>query len=113
MGKRTADIKRISDDELIEMFELVFEEKIASINNIGAYECSCKRDSSSSDVRVEIMIVGMAGSPTLNDYREGKVEDSSSVMIDVGEKGKLKFNLVTKEMMSLNANDYVAVYKLS
>jgi len=113
MDKVKVDVAKISDDELIDMFEPIYEERVASINNIGSYECTCKRDSSTSDVRVEVMIVGMAGSPTMDDYKSGKVEDSSSILIDLEERGRLKFNLVVKEMISLNTNNYIAVYKLS
>jgi len=112
MPKKKADITRISDDELIDMFEPIFEEKIASLNSIGSYECACKRDTSTSDVRVEVMVVGMAGSPTLDDYKDGKVENSGSVLIDLEDRGVLKFVLVPKEMTALNTNDYVAIYKL-
>ena len=113
MAKRKADIARISDDELIDMFEPIYEEKVASMNHIDSYECTCKRDTSTSEVRIEVMVTGMAGSPTLDDYRDGKVEDSSSVVVDLDDRGKLKFNLVTKEITSLNTNDYIVVYKLS
>jgi len=112
MAKQKIDIARISDDELIDMFEPVYEEKIASINNIGSYECSCKREPGSPDVKVEVMIVGLAGSPTLDDYRDGNVENSSAVVLDLEERGKIKLKLVPKEITALNTNDYVAVYKV-
>jgi hypothetical protein len=112
MSRKKIDITKVSDDELIDMFEPVYEEKIASINNISSYECSCKRDTSTGDVRVEVMIVGMAGSPTMDDYKDGNVEDSSSVVIEVEDKGYIKLNFVPKEITPLNTNDYVVVYKL-
>ena len=102
-----------SDDELIDMFEPIYEGQVASRNSIGSYECSCKRDSSNKEVRVEVMVVGMAGSPTLEAYKEGKVTDSSIIIVNVEGKGKLRFNLAVKEMMALNTNDYIAVYKMS
>ena len=64
-----ADVERISDEEMETMFTDAYEEKIASLNNIGSYECSCKRESGTSDVKMEVMIVGMAGSPTPDDYK--------------------------------------------
>lgn len=109
--KPKLDVNRISDDELVEMFEPVYEKQIASINEIGSYEVNCKRDTSSGDVVLEVMVVGMAGSPTLDDYKEGKLENPGSVVLSVEGRGSIKFNLVPKEMIALNTNDYTAVYK--
>ena len=110
-SKPKVDIARISDDELIDLFEPVYEEQVASLNNIGSYECNCKRDSSSPDVRMEVLIVGLAGSPTLDDYRDGKVKDSSKIVVNIEGRGKINFKLMKKEIAALNTNDYVAVYK--
>ena len=110
--KLKVDIAKISDDELVEMFEPVFEEKIASLNNIGSYECACKRNTSTSEVKMEVMVVGLAGSPTLGDYKNGNVKDSDTVVVDLEDRGTIKFVLVPKEITALNTNDYVAVYKV-
>lgn len=107
------DATRISDDEFIDLFEPVYEEKVASLNAIGSYECICKRDTSSSDIKIEVMVIGMAGSPTLDDYKDGNVENSDVIILDLADRGKLKFKLQHKEITALNTNDYVAVYKLS
>jgi hypothetical protein len=111
MANKKIDITKISDDELVEMFEPVYEEKIASLNNIGSYECNCKRDTSSGEVKMEVMIVGLAGSPTLDEYKNGDVKDSSTVVIEIEGRGKIKFALQPKEITALNTNDFVAVYK--
>jgi len=109
--KPKLDVARVSDDELIDMFEPIFEKNIASLNEIGSYEVSCQRDTSTGEVRLEVMVVGMAGSPTLEDYKSGKLENSGSVVVSVEGRGSLKFALVPKEMIALNTNDYTAVYK--
>lgn len=113
MANQKIDIARISDDELVDMFESVYEEKVASVNNIGSFECSCKRDTSTSEVKIEVMVIGLAGSPTLSDYRNGKLKDANTVVVNIAGKGKIKFNLIPKEITALNTNDYVAVYKVS
>jgi hypothetical protein len=113
MTNQKINIAKISDDELIDMFEPIYEEQIASRNNIGSYECNCRRDSSSPDVRVEVMVVGLAGSPTMDDYKNGKVKDSSKVVVDLAARGKIVFKLVPGEITALNTNDYVAVYKVA
>jgi len=107
-----ADVERVSDEEMEDMFTEAYESQVASYNEIGSYECSCKRDSSNPDVKIEVMIVGLAGTPTLDDYKNGKVENGSSVVIKREEKDSLKFELVPKEVITLNTNDYFVTYKL-
>ena len=110
--KKKLDVSKMSDDELVDKFESVYEQQVASINDVTSYECTCKRDSSTSEVRIEVMVVGMAGSPTLDEYKDGKVENSSRVVLEVEDRGVLKLDLVADEIISLNTNDYVAVYKV-
>ena len=109
-----ADVERISDEELETLFTDAYEKHIASLNNIGSYECSCKRDSGTNDVKVEVMVVGLAGSPTIEAYKDGKVENSDRVVIDRTEDDRpsLVFDHVPEEDYILNANDYSVVYKL-
>ena len=107
------DVERISDEEMEDMFEKAFETQVASPNEIGSYECTCKRDSSNPDVKMEVAVIGLAGSPTLDDFKEGKVENSGAVVVQREDKDQLKFNLVAKETVALNTNDYSIVYKLA
>ena len=110
--QKQLDITKISDDELVEMFEPVYERQVASINEITSYECTCKRDSSTSEVGIEVMVVGMAGSPSLDEYKEGKVKDSGRIILEVEGRGVIKLDLCKDRMIALNTNDYVALYKV-
>ena len=106
------DITRVSDDELVNMFEAVYEKQVAAYNDITSYECSCKRDSSTGDVKIEVMVVGMAGTPSLDQYKNSELKDAGTIVLEVEGRGLIKLNLVTDEMLVLNTNDYIAVYKV-
>lgn len=107
------NVERISDEEMEDMFGSAFETQVASPNEIGSYECTCKRDSSNPDVKMEVTIIGLAGSPTLDDFKEGRVKNSGTVVVQREDRERLKFKLVVKEVVSLNTNDYSVVYKLA
>jgi hypothetical protein len=111
MATQKMNISKLSDDDLQDMFSESFEKNIASQNGFDSYECICKRDNSNSDVKMEVLMVGMAGSPTIEDYKAGKVKNSASVVINREDKGSLNFKFVPSETMIMNTNDYVVVYK--
>jgi hypothetical protein len=59
---------------------------------------------------MEVMIVGMAGSPSVDDYKGGKVRNSQYVTISRSDRGGvLKFKL--EGVITLNVNDYIVTYK--
>lgn len=103
------DVSKLSDDDLQDMFTESYG-VIASENGFDSFECICKR-TTSNDVKMEVTVVGMAGSPTIDDYKNGKVKGCNSVTIKRDGKGVLKFNLLPKETISLNTNDYMVIYK--
>ena len=105
------DISKLSDDDLQDMFSEVYESKIASLNNISSFECTCKRETGKPGLRVEVMIVGMAGSPTVDDYKNNKVKGSDKLTITREGKGSLDFELVAKDSVYLNMNDYIVSYR--
>lgn len=102
---------KLSDDDIQDMFSEAYEKNIASANGFDSYECICKRGGNTPDIKMEVTVVGMAGSPTIDDYKKGKVKNSSAVVIGREGKGSLKFKLVPSDTMSLNTNDYLVVYK--
>lgn len=107
------DISTLSDEELVDLFTESYEQQVARFNNIGEFEVTCKRESGSKKAIMEVMICGLAGTPTLADYKEVKIKDIDLVTIGREDKGKIKFKLVPKDTISLNTNDYVVVYKSS
>lgn len=105
------DTSKLSDDDIQDMFEEVYEKKIGAYNNIDSFECTCKRETGKPEIKMEVMIVGMAGSPTIDDYKNGKVKNAGEVDITREGKGSMKFLLCTKDIVYLNMNDYIVVYK--
>jgi hypothetical protein len=102
---------KLSNDDIQDMFLEAYEKNIASANGFDSYECVCKRSGNTPNIKMEVTVVGMAGSPTIDDYKKGKVKNSSTVVISREGKGSLKFHLVPSDTMSLNTNDYLVVYK--
>jgi hypothetical protein len=111
--KDKINVEKLSNEDLQDMFAEAFREQVASKNNIDEFECTCKRDSNNPDVKIEVMIVGMAGTPYLEMFQKGKIKGADSVIIKKeGYKNTLKFKLEIKETLALNANDYLIVYKM-
>jgi len=108
-GKMSFD--KLSNGDIEDLFTTAFEQQIASENGIESFEAICKRTSGNSIVEMEVTITGLAGSPTIEAYRNKKVKGCASVEIDGGNKGNMKFNLVPKSITSLNTNDFLVVYK--
>ena len=102
----------LSDEELTDLFSEAFEEQVASYNNIQQYECTCKRVPAQTDAKMEVMIVGLAGSPCVDQFKsmEG-LKNVDSGVISREDKGSLKFTILPKETTSLNTNDYLIVYQ--
>jgi len=111
MATQKLNVSKLSDDDLQDMFTDAYEKNIASENGFDSFECICKRGSNSSDLKMEVTVTGMAGSPTIDDYKNGKVKNSKSVTILREDKGSMTFKLLPKEIISLNTNDYMVVYQ--
>ena len=106
------DVKMLNDEEIQDLFTEAYEKQVASLNAFSEFECICKRETvNSRDAKVEVQIYGLAGTPTLENYKELKVKGSDSVVITKGDKGSLKFKLLPEEIISLNTNDYLVVYQ--
>ena len=105
------DVSKLSEEDLQDMFTEAYTEQVASENAFDNFECISKRETGSNSVIVEVTIIGMAGTPTLDDYKQGKVKNSKSITINREGKGSLRFNIDPKSIVSLNTNDYLVVYK--
>jgi len=103
------NIAKLSDQDIQSMFEAGFE-TVAQYNNIGDFETRCLRTVGNSGVKIEVMIVGLAGSPTIDDFKNGKVEKANEITTVSQDGEELVFKLVPSETAFLNSNDYIAVY---
>jgi len=113
MVKRKMNAVTLSDEELQDMFEVSFEEQVASYNSIGEYEAKCVRVPAKATINMEVTIFGLAGTPIPADFKEVNIKNIDTVTIEREDKGSLKFTLVPKKTISLNTNDYIVVYKSS
>jgi len=104
------NVEVMGDEDLQDLFSEAYDNQVASLNNVGEFEATCQRIPGSSDIRMEVLVVGLAGSPTLDDYKEGRLENADMVVIDDPNRGMLKFRLVPENIYTLNSNDYVVVY---
>ena len=105
------NVARVSDEEVETLFTKVFDSKIAPYNNISEFEAKCQREVAKNSITVEVMIVGSAGSPTIDDWKNGKVEEADTLSIEREDIGSLTFRLQPDETLFLNSNDYYVYYK--
>ena len=106
------DITKISDEKIEDIFAEAFEKQIASEHNISEFECKCKREVvDSQNATIEIMVTGLAGTPIAEDFKNTKLENINSVVVNDEDKGSIEFELIPEETIALNTNDYLVVYK--
>lgn len=111
MNIKKMDVGRVSNEEIETLFTAVFEDRVAIYNNISEFEAKCQKEVGKNYLTVEVMVVGSAGSPTIDDWKKGKVENSGSLIIMREDIGALELQLLPEETLFLNSNDYYVYYK--
>jgi hypothetical protein len=107
----TMNLDRVSSEEIVSMFETAFEEQVASLNDIGAFGIECNERSIGQPIHVKVDISGHAGTPTIDQFRQGAVEGSKSVKISRDDIGEMEFKLIPDLTCFLSGNDYLIVYE--
>jgi hypothetical protein len=110
---RPMNLEKVSSEELISMFEEVFENKVAKYNNIESFGVECSDRGMGKDICINVDISGHAGTPTIDEFRSGKVENSEEIVIEREDLGSAKFSLVKELTTFVSGNDYLIVYKAS
>jgi len=108
---KAMNVEAMSNEDLQDMFSEAYESQVASLNNVGEFEATCEREYGSNNLKMNVLVVGLAGSPTIDDYKEGRLGNADTVVVDDPNKGMLTFQLVPEEIHVLNSNDYVVVYE--
>jgi uncharacterized membrane protein len=103
-------LDKLSSEEIISMFEIAFEEQVASRNNILAFSVSCNDRSLNKPVEVNVDVSGFAGTPTIDEFKAGSVPDANTVIISRDDIGEKTFELVPSLTTFLSGNDYLIVY---
>ena len=104
--------KKVSDEVISDLFTEVYQEQVAKMNRIQEFEVtSCTRQPGEEKVTLEVFISGFAGTPILEEYQSGKLDNADEVIIQREDLGSLPFKFAAKDSYILNTNDYVVVYK--
>lgn len=101
---------KISYEELRDMIEASFEQDVARFNNIGEFEVEVERLPDTKQIKATITIYGLAGSPTVDEIRNGSVKELVFFSIERADVGKMKLVLQPKMTTNLNGTDYQIYY---
>lgn len=104
------NLSRVSSEEIVNMFEVAFEEQVAIDNDIGVFGVECNDRRLGQPVKVVVDIAGHAGTPTIDQFRKGEVKGSENVKISRDDIGEMTFSLMPKETVFLSGNDYIITY---
>jgi len=106
-------IEKMSNEDIASVFDLYFETQVAKPNQIDEFESSCERDNINDPIVIKVLIIGLAGTPTPDDVKNGKLEGVKDVELPIDNNSDvLKFRLDEQATMSLNTNDYWLFYKM-
>ena len=105
------DTKKISADEVQDMFTEAFEAQVGSLNNISEFEVKCNKSIAKKDIQVEVTVQGMAGCPNAEDFKHGKIKNIDKVVIERADKGSLEFKLLKDQTVYLNSTEFIVVYQ--
>jgi len=107
------DLSKVSNEEMADLFSSAFIEQVGSTIGIEEVEAECVRSVEKKDVKIELSVFGMAGSPSADDWKKNKLKNVSKVVVDVPRIGKVNFKLFPSETVNLDTNNYLVVYKIS
>lgn len=103
--------KNMGNEELQALFEDVFQEQVASYNNIQDFEVNTTRNVKGDKISFEVTITGLADTPSIDEFKRGKVKNSKSIEITRADKGSMTFKLAPEKTVFLSGNDYIIVYE--
>ena len=103
-------IKRAGFDKIRDMFEKSFDEQVGQPNGMG--DCEAKIVGEKDNLHVEVSVTGMAGSPSIDDFKSGKVKGGDKVSINWDRDVNINFKLAPSKTASMSINDFVIVYEL-
>jgi len=103
-------IQNMGDDKLRDLFEESFDEQIGRFNNMSDSEIKVLH--TDGDLSVEALFTGMAGSPSVADFKENKVKGADKVIVSYDGYDDMEFKLAPAKTVALNVNDYILVYEL-
>jgi len=106
------EIRKLSTDEIRDMFEEAFAEQVGNDNDITSFDVECTRGvGDDNDIIVYVNVAGFAGTPTVDDFRAGMVEGADVITIERDDVGSLDLALDFEDIAYLSGNDYQLVYR--
>lgn len=102
--------KGMGDQELVELFEKAFTEQVSSKCNIEEFSVHLARSVDSDYLRFEVEITGLAGAPTMEDFKLNKLKDAAEVKLSRADKGNITLKLAPLQTVFLTGNDYLITY---
>ena len=107
---RVMNVKGMGDSELTDLFEIAFREQITPETNLDTFEVEVKRTAISDKLEFEVEISGMAGTASIDDFKNNKVPKARKLTISRADKGSVELHLVPSKTVYLNGNDYLITY---
>jgi hypothetical protein len=101
-------IESLGADKIRDLFEEAFEDQVGKHNNMGDAEAKVVNEGGS--ISVELVVTGMAGSPSCDDFKQCNVEGAGSVVVRQEGYPEFAFSLDADKTVLLNTNDYLVVY---
>lgn len=101
-------VSRLSDTEIQEAFQQCFDEQVSRFNGMSQTDFKCDRDLNT--VVITVTVMGYAGSPTLDDFKSGNVENSQSIIVNSEKIDNIRFDM--SEVVYMNSVEYCVVYKM-
>jgi len=103
-------IDSMGDDKLRDLFEESFEEQVCKFNNMSDGEVKVLHED--GELSIEVLLTGMAGSPSVSDFKEGSISEAEKVVVSYDGYDDLEFVNLPEKTVALNVNDYILVYEL-
>lgn len=107
---RAMEFKGMGDSELTELFEDAFREQVAISCNVPEFSIEVKRSVNSDKIEFEVEITGLAGTPTMDEFKANRLKDAKKVILSRADKGQVTLNLVPSRTVFLTGNDYLITY---
>lgn len=105
------DVSRVSSEEIITLFEEVFENQVGKYNDINVFEVFCNDRVLGKPLQVEVNVIGHAGTPTIDQFKKGEIENAKFLKISREDIGELQFRLLPDLTTYVSGNDFIIVYE--
>jgi len=104
------NVNKLSTDEIRDLFEIAFADKVGDLYDISAFDIECER--ANETIIVYVKIAGHADTPTMDDFRQGEVKEAQIIELSRDDVGDALFMLDQEDTLYLSGNDYQLTYRM-